>query len=153
MRTIDVHYLTFLSRRLLMNTKWLIVLGVVIAASGAWFIRGYHTQPHGFITLPPPNNPYPNEVVIMAPDNCPLPAARYAAQLDELLTARHILVRRVSLMPFNIQDPDEDQRLQKTLQEAPMPQVFINGRMMGSPGLVDILREMEYQNMLSDKKP
>jgi len=96
---------------------------------------------NGFVALPTPTNANAAQVVVFAPDNCPLEAGQRADALVQQLASRNIPYLRSSNASFSaVPDATTMERL-NTVMNGEVPIVFINGRGKANPTVQEVIAE------------
>ena len=97
----------------------------------------------GFQELLQPNDLQANEVLIIAAENCPKPAAQRADELAELLQKQGVQVKRSSHIEFGFSSQPSNEVINdlKRVMNSEPPIVFINNRGKANPSLEEVLNE------------
>lgn len=103
------------------------------------------TSTRGFVELPAPAGSNPNQVLVIAAENCTADAARRADDLEIDLRRQGIPVRRTSQVNFEFSGGSSDMlnRINRVMNAEP-PIVFVNGRAKANPTLAEVVAE--YRN-------
>lgn len=102
--------------------------------------------PSRFVTLPAGNNPFPGTIAISVPPNCQHPPL-YVQRLEQGLRDQGLPVQEVSDVSFHTNTAEERAQIQAIMQQ-PMPQVYINGRVIGHPSLEEVMQEVKTQGLV-----
>lgn len=103
------------------------------------------TSSQGFVELPSPAGSSPNQVLVIAAENCTADAARRADDLEIDLRRQGIPVRRSSQVNFEFIGSGSDmlERINHVMNAEP-PIVFVRGRAKANPTLAEVVAE--YRN-------
>ncbi len=101
------------------------------------------TSSRGFVELPAPAGSSPNQVLVIAAENCSADAARRADDLEADLRHQGIPVRRTSQVNFEFSGGDSSDLLNRInrVMNAEPPIVFVRGRAKANPTLAEIVAE------------
>jgi hypothetical protein len=97
---------------------------------------------NGFLAVPPPINQNADTVYVVAAENCPHAAAQQADRLAKQLGDKGMPVVRANQVGYQPQQIDRAtmNRL-NVVMNAPLPLVFINGRVASNPEMDRVVAE------------
>ena len=97
---------------------------------------------NGFVDVPPPLNQNLDTVYVVAAQNCPHAAAQQADRLAKQLGAQGMPVERINQVGFRPQQVDRAVMNRLTVvMNAPLPLVFVHGRVATNPELNQVVEE------------
>jgi hypothetical protein len=134
--------------------KFPVTLAVVAAVWGGYQMYSQHqaaralrdvmasADANGFLAVPPPINQNADTVYVVAAENCPRAAAQQADRLAKQLGDRGMPVVRVNQVGYQPQQIDRATMNRLNLvMNAPLPLVFINGRVASNPEMDRVVAE------------
>jgi uncharacterized membrane protein len=101
----------------------------------------------GFVELPRIRDAQPDQVLIVAPQNCPREAGQRAGALEQALNREGIPAVRTANVAFPVSgqaDAKGPPALVDQIMMGELPIVIINGRAKNNPGLASV--EAEYRS-------
>ncbi len=101
------------------------------------------TDDRGFIEFDPPDGGKPDNVIIVAAQNCPHEAAQRADELAREMASRHVSHVRTSSVVFTPPPNFDDKYIARhdRVMNGELPLVFVNGRVKSNPDLDEVLAE------------
>jgi hypothetical protein len=134
--------------------KFPVTLAVVAAVWGGYQVYSQHqaaralrdvmasADANGFLAVPPPINQNADTVYVVAAENCPHAAAQQADRLAKQLGDKGMPVVRANQVGYQPQQIDRAtmNRL-NVVMNAPLPLVFINGRVASNPEMDRVVAE------------
>ena len=111
-------------------------------AAEAWRALMATADTDGFLDVPPPEGQDADTVYVVAAVNCGRESARLADQLAKELAAQGVPVVRVDNISFR-QDRETVAAMHRLelVMKAPVPLVFIHGRVASTPELSHVIHE------------
>ena len=94
----------------------------------------------GWVTMAPPTGSKPNQVLIVAPPNCPSAEAKRAGELARQLNAEQIPNTQTGTVEFMFASMDEAKRAEEVMKGG-APIVFVNRKAKANPSLAEVVAE------------
>ena len=124
-------------------SKIIVIFAVSVAGYQYWTSHhsGTASAPGGFVTLPPANGQTPDNVYVVAAQNCPRAAAQRADRLAEALAGKGIPVVRTSNVMFAATRDRSVYDQMSAVMTGQLPIVFVRGRAKPNPSLDEVVTE------------